>query len=271
MAPLNVIYSPEVQAAYAPEITLRNVTGPDALRLIAAATGCDMETLQGQDGQTIGYRLHSLVSGPLNHGHDHGAAAPGVPALGNQLGQNHPAHGNAPGGLAAPSADPAGVHPVVTHATIHMPGNMGGVQSYGGDPFASSVRVYGLGVVTQTVKFAEIETTLREMLKAAGIEAGQARIGFHEKTNVLVVNGAQRVHDLVAQLLQALQMNASAAETSERASEGSRRAAIEAEVRLNAEQAQRIEVMKRLSEAEDQVRNLQRELDRARPTAPKTH
>ena len=136
---------------------------------------------------------------------------------------------------------------------------------------AQSVHVYGLGTITTTVKFAEVEATLREVLQAGGISSEAAKIAFHEKTNVLVVTGDPAAHALVRQYLEALQKNAGEAAAQNRYETKLNQAAIEAEVRLNAEQNEHRRTEKRLEEMHRELSEAARELDRLKATAPKPH
>jgi hypothetical protein len=65
-------------------------------------------------------------------------------------------------------------------------------------------RVYPLGTVTSYVKFPEVEQTLREVLSVDGIGAGDVKLSLHDKTNILVVNGAAKAHGLIEQYVAAL-------------------------------------------------------------------
>ena len=252
---MNVIYAAGAQTIEVPDLVLRNVNGPDALRLITASAGCEMEPIQGSDGQSIGFRVfppQPSVQGSL-----------GGTVLGGPAGFAAPSSvGPATGPIAAnvpPGAMPgAGLPPNVFGFGGAAPGN------------ASSVRVYSLGGITNTTKFTEVEATLRDVLKADGVSADAAKLAFHERTNVLVVTADSRVHDLVTQYLEALQKNVAAAMAEDKRSGGDRREAVEALIRLDAERDQRERVTKQLSETEDMLRAAQRELDRLKGAGPKS-
>jgi hypothetical protein len=136
-------------------------------------------------------------------------------------------------------------------------------------PNANTVRVYSLGGITNTTKFADVEATLRDVLKAGGVSADAAKLAFHEQTNVLVVTADLQVHELITQYLDALQKNVVAATVEDKRSGADRREVIEAMTRLRAEQDQRERVTKQLEETEQLLRNAQRELDRLNAAAPK--
>ena len=58
LAPLNVVYERGIDSLQVPGVELRQVTGPDALRLIARSAGCEAEPIPGvRPQQTIGYML----------------------------------------------------------------------------------------------------------------------------------------------------------------------------------------------------------------------
>jgi hypothetical protein len=134
---------------------------------------------------------------------------------------------------------------------------------------ANTVRVYSLGGITNTTKFADVEATLRDVLKADGVSADAAKLAFHEHTNVLVVTADSRVHELVTQYLDALQKNVAIAMAEEKRGGADRRELIEVVSRLKAEQDQRERVTKQLEETEQLLRNAQRELDRLKAAGPK--
>lgn len=254
---MNVIYASGAQTIQVPDLVLRNVNGPDALRLITASAGCEMEPILGSDGQSIGFRVFPPPPPPSMQG------ILGGPELGGP----------------APFADPSSVGPATgPRPASAPPGTMPGaglqpnVYGFGGAApgNASSVRVYSLGGITNTTKFTEVEATLRDVLKADGVSADAAKLAFHERTNVLVVTADSRVHDLVTQYLEALQKNVAAAMAEEKRSGGDRREAVEALIRLDAERDQRERVTKQLSETEDMLRAAQRELDRLKGAGPKS-
>ena len=66
---MNILISPEAEAAKVPALDLRNVTGPEALSLIASAASCELEPIRAPEVEngsgvrllqpTIGYKLRS--------------------------------------------------------------------------------------------------------------------------------------------------------------------------------------------------------------------
>jgi hypothetical protein len=246
-----VIYAPEARTIQVPDLVLRNVSGPDALRLIAVSASCEPEPILGSDGLVIGFRVLPLAQ-----------------SLGGGFG--NPATGT-PAGPGDALSGPAGVG-IPGSGTVVLPSGSPTqlqVTGFGGMAAPSSVRVYSLGGITNTTKFAEVEATLRDVLKADGVSADAAKLAFHEHTNVLVVTADSRVHDLVTQYLDALQKNVAAAMADERRSGSDRREAVEALIRLQAEQQQREKVTRQLADTEEMLRATQRELDRIKAAGPK--
>jgi hypothetical protein len=121
---------------------------------------------------------------------------------------------------------------------------------------STAVRIYPLGGITTRTKFAEVEATLREVLKADSIAADTAKFAFHEKTNILVVTGGKRVHELVSQLVEALRKNHLDAEAGNDLRQNTFREVTEMQVRLSAEQEQKSRLAEQLAKAEDQKMRL---------------
>lgn len=71
-------------------------------------------------------------------------------------------------------------------------------------PGSRFTRVYPLGTVTSHVKFSEVEQTLRAVLDVDGVAANDVKLGLHDKTNIMVVNGTVQAHALIGQLVEAL-------------------------------------------------------------------
>lgn len=61
LEPINVIFGPGTETKLVPELLFRNVSGPDALQLIATAADCEAEPLLGVSRNVIGYRLTSTI------------------------------------------------------------------------------------------------------------------------------------------------------------------------------------------------------------------
>jgi hypothetical protein len=243
---LNVIYNPRTEAVMVPSITLRNIRGADALKLIAASASCQVEAIQGEGGEIIGYNLWAANGGPVR-----GAA---------------PFADQPPGSFTAPVAAPL---PPSSESGFRPPEPVGGgdmVVSFGAAPAAniSVARVYPLGTLTTITKFNELEETLREVLKAGGIPSTEVKLALHEKTNVLIVTGNQRVHEAVKQLLDALEKNTASADVANRRGEDVRREMIQMQVRLEAEKDERARLMKQMAQMEEQRSALVEELERAK-------
>jgi hypothetical protein len=250
---INVIYPPETPAFQVPDLVLRNVSGPDALRLITVSAGCNLEPIPGSDNETIGFRVFAPVQRPAGRFVINPATgAASVDTLPGPTGVGQPP-GLEPAALAAGTPPPLQVM-----GFSGMPA-----------PNANTVRVYSLGGITNTTKFADVEATLRDVLKADGVSADATKLAFHEGTNVLVVTADSRVHDLVTEYLGALQKNVAVAMAEEKRSGADRRELIEVVSRLKAEQDQREKVTKQLEDTEQLLRNAQRELDRIKAAGPK--
>jgi hypothetical protein len=251
---INVIYAPDTPATQVPDLVLRNVRGSDALRLITVSAGWNSEPILGEDGLIIGFRLFPPPQGASG-------------SFGNR--EPDPPIGINPASSPVEVGKPLNVTTAALAGSPALPPLQ--VLGIGGmtEPNSNAVRVYSLGGITNTTKFADVEATLRDVLKAAGISADAAKLAFHEGTNVLVVTADSRVHDLVAQYLDALQKNVAVAMAEEKRGGADRRELIEVVSRLKAEQDQRERVTKQLEDTEALFRNAQRELDRIKAGGPK--
>lgn len=226
---LNILFGPETKNLEVTALTLRNVTGPDALQLIAAAAGCTVEPMFSTETQTppglgfagnhkvvvIGYQLRGKPKTTTTS--RMGGASPMLP----------------PGASAAPgmSAGAAGGLAMMSGPGAMMSGRPLSATS----PASRVTRIYPLGSVTglktdykagssntrdfqldryfrYQIDFPELEKTLRDALKADGVAENQITLAFHEKSNVLVVNGAEAIQGLIEQVLAALRSNATEAE-----------------------------------------------------------
>jgi hypothetical protein len=248
---LNVIISPGTESVMVPNLTLRNIRGADALQLIAASANCQMEAIPGQDHEVIGYRVAAPVQGADPFGIS--PAAPPIPA--------------APPNVAIPQQEPPPSDPT---AGGGIPGGST-IMTFGAAPSenVSTARVYPLGTLTTITKFNDVEETLREVFKAGGISSADLKLALHEKTNVLIVTGNQRVHEAVKQLLDALEKNTAAAELANRLRDDVRREVIQMQVRLDAEQNERARLAKQLDHLESQRAELSQELERFKAARPK--
>jgi hypothetical protein len=250
---LNVIYHPGAEAVSVPNLTLRNIRGADALQLIAASASCRVDAIPGEGGETIGYRVSAANVGPLPGADPFAVATPGLDQPGFAPGVPPPP--------APPSFDSSVARGSGAPATS---GDM--VVSFGSAPAenVSVARVYPLGALTTVTKFNDVEETLREVFKAGGIPPTEVKLALHEKTNVLIVTGNQRVHEAVKQLLDALEKNTAAAELANRRGDDVRREMIQMQVRLDAEKDERARLMKQIDQLETQRSQLVQEFERAR-------
>jgi len=289
MPGINVVFGTNVDDVSIPDLTLRNVSGADALRLIAAASGCRVEPIIGEDGtRAIGQMISAAAAGadPFAYAPVPGPAPGpfgGPPTAGrtpilpdaNAQGPGPAFPGGAPnllGGGAGGGFDPSGNPPNAFAGAapgVNPIGAGGGVIGFGTPVSTRNVRVYPLASITTMTTFADVEKTLRELLKAEEIAADAAKLAMHEKTNVLVVTGDEQVHRVVSQLLEALQKNTAAATVRNNQEERGRLELMESRVRLEAMQHENKRLDVQLQEAESKLRDLQRELDRAKATDPK--
>ena len=233
MEPLNILFGPDTKDLDVANLSLRNVSGADALQFLATSAGCTVEpmystesslvfvggSIQGQKPPVIGYTFRAKPK-PTPQGM--------VSIAGPQP---------MPGGRPAPAASPTG----------------------------RLTRIYPLGAVSTATKFPDLEKTLREIFKADGVAENHVSLALHEKTNVLVVNAAEPVHALVEQLLTALNTNTSQADRQNSA----RDRAMGREELESAVRAQK-RLLEELAERDALMRELQRELRQLQNPAPKT-
>lgn len=256
---MNILFGPGTEALPVPALRLHNVTGPDALQLIAAAAECTVEPMFSTEG------INSQA--PL-------AAGGRIPIIGYQLRAK---------AKPAAAAKPVPFAPGVVAggqafaAVPGMPGRMPSATS----PAGRVTRIYPLGSVTglkldynrlssstrefylnryfkYQIDFPELEKTLREALKADGVAENQITLAFHEKSNVLVVNATESAQGLIEQVLAALRSNAAEAEAKnmERDKALGR---VELEAAVNARQRLEEELARRSSELRDLQKAVQRQ------------
>jgi hypothetical protein len=259
---MNVIYAQEARTILVPDLVLRNVSGPDALRLITVSAGCEMDVIPGSDGSVIGYRVFSSAQGAQQGLGQGGPFAPGAIV---DTPSSPPGVGQAPGFPGSVTLSPGSPSQPVLGNPQPLVMGFPGMATAG----TNNVRVYSLGGITNTTKFDDVEATLRDVLKADGVSSDAAKLAFHQRTNVLVVAADSRVHELVTQFLEALQKNVAAAAAEEKRNGVDRRELVDAIHRLQIEQDQREKVTKQLSETEATLRDAQRELDRLKATGSK--
>jgi hypothetical protein len=197
--PMNIIMNEEIEQVDVPKLRLRNVTGPDALQLLAAAAikPCLIKPIisgQAFGGRgsrpnqwVIGYSVHlAQISRPSSSSRSTSNASRTVEAT--------PADGM----LAA-------------EAVRLLDENRD-------KPFSpeSPTRVYPLGGIISTYDKAiggEMMDTLKAVLEADGIDPKDAKISLHKKINVMLVHGPEKVHKLVNSLLESLATNTAKRET----------------------------------------------------------
>ena len=268
--PINVLLGPGTQEIKVPNLTLRKVTGPDALKLIAASTGCMLEPIPGEHSEVIGYKVVAPAARRGDGAVADPAAASPVGLSGSLAPSPNLARSVEPTPHRNPKNPSADKAPTLELAPVAgMPGQPAtdALLSFS-SPAKSApfVRVYGLGEITTAVKFNDVLQSVEEVLKASGVPPDSMKAAVHEKTNVLVVTGDARVHELIGQVIQALEKNTAREAAQQSRSEEARRQAIEADVRLNAEESQRKRLEEQLKSAESELSKVQRELDRVRST-----
>lgn len=245
---LNILFGPDTKEQEVSGVVLRNVTGPDALQLIAAAAGCTVEPMYSTESQTPpGLPVLVGVKAPVIGYQLRGKPKPATPVRVAPM---------SVGGFPSSSVPVAGNPP----ALPGMPGRMASAASTAG----RLTRIYPLGAVTAATKFPDLEKTLRDIFKADNVAENQVSLALHEKTNVLVVNAAEQVHVLVEQLLTALNTNTSQAE---RLSTTRDRAMGREELEAAARAKARLE--HEVAERDAQLRELQKELRKLQDAAQK--
>ncbi len=252
MEPLNILFGQDTKDLEVANLTLRNVSGADALQLIAASAGCTVEPMYSTDAQAtpgqpspFGYNRAPTVIGytfrakPKPATRDPNGVSPVSPSFGSR----------GPSAVFGSGATAVG--------RTGLPGQAS-------SPADRLTRIYPLGAVSTATKFPDLEKTLREIFKADGVAENLVSLALHEKTNVLVVNAAEPVHALVEQLLTALNTNTSQAERLS----NTRDRAMGREELESALRAQK-RLAEELAERAAQMRELQNELRRLQDSAQK--
>ena len=276
---MNILISSEAEAAKVPALDLRNVSGPDALSLIASAASCLVEpipALGNSNGEPIGYKLRPAPGASRREkpwapdGKAGGMPSAALPTPSLQI-RRSPIDGRGPSGIPGLAEETgAGVAPSVGFNPFQQAegelvgGN--GVAFFGGGADAGAgiggmspgpviqTRVYPLGTVGASATFAEIEKTLDEVLATSGAPKEQVKLALHDKTNVLVVRGPAEAQAMVEQLLAALGKN--------NAGNGDRDATSQITtmtVRLEAMTAEMDRLRKQIAEVEAERRELEKE------------
>jgi len=286
MEPINVILGPSTEGRPVPELTLRNITGLDALQLTASAAGCTVEPVKALSGGGIaGYKLLAPVN-PF------GITATPAEALRSTFIARSPQQAIVPRSsdpyradlaqgrtsrlenVASETVAPVGVAQMVGdrlgNAFQAAPGagygeggyGTGSIFQYGGaiasEKSAQSTRVYPLATVTASTKLPEIEATLQDLLAVDGESSEGVKLAFHEKTKVLVVRGTESAHTLVSDLLASLRENQN--EDLNRKSENFDRASAseitQLQIRLEAEIQANQRLQSQLAHSEFEAREL---------------
>ena len=284
LEPINILIAPDAEGMVVPELDLRNVSGTEALSLIASAASCLLQPVYTPDAtgspylssipgsaQTIvGYKLQLPQSAMRGGGR--GSVRGALPGGGGdakytQLVQSTPDKVPSAGSPAARN----GVTPQGLAITEGAPG-IGGVVGFGGGgamPGSAAsnsdiqTRVYPLATIEASTAFGEIMKTLEDLLTTAGVAKDQVKLAFHEKTNVLILRGPAEAQAVVEQLLTALDQNF--AKTSGRAAEMT---VTSMKIKVEAMAAEIENLRKRLEDAENQRRHLERENQRLQDQVP---
>jgi hypothetical protein len=279
---INVLYAPGAEEVAVPELNLRNVNGSDALRLIAVSANCEAEPIGGENASVIGYMIRQKGApprvNPSSVDPSIGKAAPSLVPMTSRKTSLDPTNARASVSVKLPEAAPshAGAGDVSYGSASEKKFGGGSLPTVASEAVfvnvgnsPPAVRVYPLGGVTTMIKFSEIEATLRDVLKAEGIAPDTAKLALHEKTNVLVVTGTSRVHELVTELLDALRKNQTDAQAANDLRETALREVTDLRIRLDAEQQQKAKLGDQLGKSEAQLRELDQELGRLKATAVK--
>ncbi|MGB0582802.1 MAG: hypothetical protein ACPGVU_24215 [Limisphaerales bacterium] len=222
LLPMNIIYSRGAENLEIPDLTLRNVTGSDALRLICTAADCEMEpifsetdTPQGRVSEyVIGYRINPRVPNVNPYRSRSMTSAPTIranPTSSTTFTRSArtvaPAKSLLFGNTSASKS--------TTSGAVKTSGGGTRLVSYGQAKPVLLTRVYALGRITTRAKFPEVEKTLLATLQVAGHKPSDATLALHETTNVLVVRAPNDIQDLVSELLESLAKNSADADTGE--------------------------------------------------------
>jgi len=169
---LNILIAPGAENFPVPPLELFNVTGHDALVLIAAAAGLEAKPIQAEDpaqsagrggarSRVIGYRIEKKVDP------------------------------NASQSKERKDVETVAVD-VVSKKEAEKP----------------TVRVYPLNPIIKGGPVDQLQQSIDEILQLSGADQTDVKISFHDKTNLLVVRGTASIHRTITELLEALQRNA---------------------------------------------------------------
>ena len=236
----NVILGAGTEQLPVPSLTLRNISGLDALQMIATATGCELERIPAADdpSRAAGWliRVQSRSPGipPGFFGGETGGGLPGVAApFAGRSAAMAPWVAPQPGAPAPGTPDPnapsggnafgaAGIPADVGPTGAGNNGLRGTVVSFGapaGDPSRAVTMVYPVGGLLAEGKPSDAMSALEEALKvaieSAGLAGEKPRLSFHEKTKVLIIKGSPELQQLVGSFLDALEKNRASASAGE--------------------------------------------------------
>ena len=256
-----------------PALDLRNVSGSEALSLIASAASCQLEPIYapgGGDGQTqpiVGYKLRFAPSP------GRGSGTKWTPGTSDNRALPTPKSSE----LDAPT--PFGAGPKSSDS--FLAGGLGGrgsIAFFGGEsggggtgmassPTATETHVYPLAAINASKAFGEVMKTLEDVISTSGVPKDQVKLALHEKTNVLVVRGPAEAQAIVGQFLSALEKNK--AEATQEQNSGARRDAVTLEYRMEAMSKEMDRLRKQLDESEQQRRELEKLVQRQQDQFPK--
>ena len=278
---LNVLIPGESESAKVPALDLRNVSGSEALSLIASAASCQLEPIYGPGGgddqtqRIIGYKFRFMPSSNRGSGAKWTLGSSDNRALPTPKSSELDAPTSSAAGPK--SSDPFLASPSLTPAAGGL-GSRGSIAFFGGEgggggmglassPPAIETHVYPLAAINASKAFGEVMKTLEEVIATSGVPKDQVKLALHEKTNVLVVRGPAEAQMIVGQFLSALEKNK--AEATQEQNSGARRDAVTLEVRMEAMSKEMDRLRKQLDESEAQRRELEKQFQRQQDQIPK--
>ncbi len=213
----NIIVDPEANDRPVGELRLSNVTGADALTLLATAAGCKSEPIiNNGSGETIGLRV---IAGPPSFQAGDSRRSISLREMDRRRARaTADAPPIEPGGGGGSSFGGSGIGSGVPG---HDPfGGSDEVAAPGlGDPFGGGSGAMEPTVVTRVYPVASMLATMNDDSMDTKIEVLQDTLlqivqpakpdfAFHRQAQILVCKGAPEVQDLVQQTLAAMRENA---------------------------------------------------------------
>ncbi len=254
MDPVNVVLDPGAGELPVPDLRFGAVTGHDALKLLAAAAGCDAQPILSDESEAsrriIGYKLRpseplATSSASLRGGYSSAAAGPSTAVATARPPSIRPS--------SIPAEDVLLQRPIAHQNTATV---VGGAQ-HPAQP-VSQVRVYALGTIVPATSDADaIQKLVHSVLETSAISKEEVRLMVHEKSNVLVVRAPGEVQELVEQVLQSLTKNSAHIQETKAQNQA---ASLERE--LSARAAQNDILQERLSAQAEEIATLRQELSR---------